>query len=147
MKKSFNLFLVILIGLTVVAPFFAFADKAEINPPKVEVNFFYSETCIHCKAENAFLDKIQPNYPDVKINRYLATDTDHKKLMIDLIKKHNAERYLGAVPLTFVGEDFFPGFDDEAGTGQKITNSIEKQLANPNDGQTDENNGIIKLPI
>jgi hypothetical protein len=151
MKKSFNLFLVALIGLTIVAPFFAssFAkasvDKsAEMN---LEINFFYSETCIHCKAESAFLDKIEPNYPDIQINRYLISDTSHRQLLIDSLKKHNAENYLGAVPMTFVGEDFFPGFDNEVGIGKKIEDSIIRQLENYESEGPKEENKTIKLPI
>ncbi len=138
-KKSFNLFLVALIGLTIVTPFFAYAET------KLEINFFYSETCVHCKAENTFLDKIEPNYPEVKINRYLITDTTHRQLLIDSVKKHNAEKYLGAVPMTFVGEDFFLGFDNENGIGKQIVNSIEKQLNFETPDKKDENK--ITIPI
>jgi len=141
-KKSLNLITFVLIGLTIIVPFFASAETT-----KLEVNFFYSETCPHCKAENAFLDKIAPNYPDIQINRYLVTDTDHKKLMVDLIKEHSAERYLGAVPLTFIGEDFFPGFDSETGIGKKIEDSIIRQLGGPKPEKPEENKNIIKLPI
>ncbi|MFH1129425.1 MAG: hypothetical protein V1686_01695 [Patescibacteria group bacterium] len=138
-----------LIGLTIVAPFFApafakaSADKsAEI---KLEINFFYSETCIHCKAESAFLDRIAPDYPDVQINRYLVTDITHRQLLIDSVKKHNADKYLGAVPMTFVGEDFILGFNDESSTGQEIINSIEKQLNAEKPEEKDKNK--INVPI
>jgi len=140
MKKIFSFAVIALIGLTIVAPFFVLAKT------NLEINFFYSETCPHCKAENAFFDKIQPNYPDVKINRYLITDTEHRQLLIDSLKAHNGDKYLGLVPMTFIGEDFIPGFNDEAGTGQEIIKSIERQIANPKD-KTDDNKSIVKLPI
>ena len=146
-KKPFGLIAFALIGLTIMAPFFASAAKAEINPPKVEVNFFYSETCPHCKAENAFLDKIQPDYPDVQINRYLITDTSKRQLLIDSLRKHSAEKYLGLVPITFVGNDFFLGFDSETVIGQQIIDSIKKQVDNPDANQNNDNKGIVKLPI
>jgi len=148
-KKSFNLFLVVLIGLTIIAPLFASADTPNLPAGRqgLEIDFFYSETCVHCKAENAFLDKIEPNYPGVRINRYLITDTSKRQLLIDSLKKHNGEEYLGRVPMTFVGKDFFPGFDSETGDGQKIIESIEWQLANPDNDSADKNNGKIKLPI
>jgi len=82
-KKSAGLIIIILIGLSIIAPFFTYAEsQLEINPPKVEVNFFYSETCPHCKAENTFLDQIASDYPDVIINRYLTTDSEHRQLLI-----------------------------------------------------------------
>lgn len=138
-KKSFNFVVIILIGLSILVPFFV---KAET---KLEINFFYSETCPHCKAENAFLDKIAPDYPNAQINHYLVTDTSHRQLLIDLLKKHNADKYLGLVPLTFVGEDFIPGFDNEAGIGQQIINSIKKQIGSEN--PTEPNKNKIHLPI
>lgn len=134
-------------GIILSSPVFAQAQiKLEVTSPNVEVNFFYSETCPHCKAENAFLDKIQPNYPEVKINRYLMTDTGHRQLLIDSLKKYNAEKYLGLVPLTFIGEDFIPGFDNENGTGKQIEDSIKKQMGVviPDN---EENKSKIHLPI
>jgi thiol-disulfide isomerase/thioredoxin len=141
-KKSLSLITFVLIGLTIVAPFFASAQT-----PKLEINFFYSETCPHCMAENAFLDKISPDYPDVKINRYLITDTSERQLLINSLKKGGNEKYLGLVPITFVGNDFFLGFDSETVIGQQIIDSIKKQIDNPNANQDNENKGIIKLPI
>jgi thiol-disulfide isomerase/thioredoxin len=145
-KKSAGLIIIILIGLSIIAPFFTYAEsQLEINPPKVEVNFFYSETCPHCKAENTFLDQIASDYPDVIINRYLTTDSEHRQLLIDLLKKHNADKYLGLVPLTFVGEDFIPGFDNDEGIGKQIINSIENQLKSEKPTEKDKNK--INLPI
>ena len=145
-KKSAGLIIIILIGLSIIAPFFTFAEsQLEINPPKFEVNFFYSETCPHCKAENTFLDQIASDYPDVIINRYLTTDSEHRQLLIDLLKKHNADKYLGLVPLTFVGEDFIPGFDNDEGIGKQIINSIENQLKSEKPTEKDKNK--INLPI
>ena len=142
MKKIIFPVIFVLIGLSAMAPIFVSASTS-----KVEINFFYSETCPHCKAENAFFDKIGPNYPDVKINRYLITDTSHRQLLIDSLKAHNGSQYLGLVPMTFVGNDFFPGFDNETGVGQQIINSIEKQLSATPSKETTDNKGIVKLPI
>jgi len=134
MKKTFNLFLIILIGLTIVSPFFAsaLADASAENSveTKLEINFFYSETCIHCKAENAFLDKIEVKYPNVKFNRHSISEADCRKELIDFCNKYNLEQYIGLVPLTLVGEEFFPGFDNENGVGKKIEDSITRQMEN-----------------
>lgn len=89
---------------------------------------------------------MENKYPGIVINHYLSSDTKNRKLMIDLLVKHGAERYAGLVPLTFVGEDFFLGFDDSDGIGKKIEESIQRQLANIEPEPVEDKNKI-KLPI
>ncbi|MBU4284854.1 hypothetical protein KKF60_03165 [Patescibacteria group bacterium] len=145
MRKILFSATLVLIGVLLVLPVLA---KAQTNTPKLEVNFFYSETCLHCKAENTFLDKIEPEYPDVKFNRHLISQANCRKELIDLCNKYNLEQYIGLVPLTFVGDEFFPGFDNENGIGKQIEDSIKKQLSSfvPSNGTlTDKRK--ISLPI
>ena len=96
--------------------------------------------------EKEFLDEIEKKYPDVKINRYLSTDSDTKKLLVDLVIEHNIERYVGLVPLTFIGEDFFLGFDNVNGVGKKIEASIQRQLEGTDSGEEDNGNKV-SLPL
>jgi len=140
MRKILLIIFFIVLATLIARPVFA-----QETTYKLEANFFYSETCPHCKAESAFLDKIAPNYPDVKINRYLITDASHGQLLIDSLKKHNAEKYLGLVPITFVGEEMILGFDNENAIGKKIEDSIQRQINNTNNGQ--ENDKKFHLPI
>jgi thiol-disulfide isomerase/thioredoxin len=142
-KKFFFIFL-LLSGLVFFSPIFA-----QTNSPvggKLEINFFYSETCPHCKAEQEFLDTMQEKYPQITINRYLSSNTENRKLMIDLLVKHEAEKYTGLVPLTFVGEEFFMGFDNADGVGKEIEASIQKQLGNTEPKPIEDKNKI-KLPL
>jgi thiol-disulfide isomerase/thioredoxin len=138
-KKFFFIFLLVS-GLVFSAPVFAQTES------KVEINFFYSETCPHCKAEQAFLDTMQGEYPEITINRYLSSDSENRKLMIDLLIKHSAEKYTGLVPLTFIGEEFFLGFDSADGVGEEIEASIQRQLANIEPKPVEDKNKV-KLPI
>lgn len=103
-----------------------FAQTTLENP--LELNFFYSATCPHCLAENKFLDKIQKDYPGVKINRYLVSEPENIRLMEKFLVDYGAEKYGGLVPLTFIGKEYFLGFDNDAGIGQKIKKSIEGQI-------------------
>ena len=112
---------------------------------KLEVNFFYSETCLHCAAEQKFLDTIEQEYPQVQINRHPISQAQCQKELIDLCKKYNIEQYIGLVPLTFVGEEFFLGFDNPEDMGQKIEVSIQNQLAGLN--KPGQNQEKINLPI
>ncbi|MDP2934668.1 MAG: hypothetical protein Q8N59_02820 [bacterium] len=142
-KKFFFIFLLVL-GLTNFSSVFAQTDSPAGG--KLEINFFYSETCPHCKVEQQFLDTMQEKYPEIIINRYLSSNTENRKSMIDLLVKHEAEKYIGLVPITFIGEEFFLGFDDADGVGKEIEASIQKQLNNIEPKPIEDKNRI-KLPI
>lgn len=118
----------------------------EQTQEKIEINFFYSENCLHCAAEQKLLDEIEEKYPEVKINRYDAAKPENQELLIELCKKCDAEKYIGLVPLTFVGEDFFLGFDSPAGIGKQIEDSIQRQIKQIEKPET-SNQGKIHLPI
>lgn len=92
----------------------------------LEINFFYSEVCSHCAAEKKFLDKMEEKYPQVKINRHSISLAQCRKELVDLCKEYDIEQYIGLVPLTFIDEEFFLGFDDTEAL--KIENSIRRQL-------------------
>ncbi|PJE57445.1 MAG: hypothetical protein COU82_01955 [Candidatus Portnoybacteria bacterium CG10_big_fil_rev_8_21_14_0_10_38_18] len=150
MKKIVTAVFFIFLGVLILSfPSFdgvkVFAQN-EINPPKVEIIFFYSETCLHCQAEQKFLDTIQSKYPELEINRYLVSDSDSKKLLADLLAKHDAQMYAGLVPITFVGEDLILGFNNENDIGRRIEQSIERQLNDLNP-PPEENNNKVSLPI
>jgi len=133
MKKTFILISLIFLGAIIFIPLPCRQTGilAQNNSFKLEINFFYSKTCPHCIAEQTFLDKIEKKYPEVKVNRYLINDSSSQELLKDLLEKHNAEKYFGAVPMNFVGEDFMPGFDNDEGIGKQIEDSIQRQLENP----------------
>lgn len=111
----------------------------------LEINFFYSETCPHCNAEHKFLDQIEEKYPQVKVNRHPVSQAQCREELIDFCRKYDIEKYIGIVPLTFVGEEFFLGFDNPERIGKQIEESIQRQLKEPGSGQEEEKK--IGLPI
>jgi len=127
MKKILGVIFFIILGLLILTPVFA-QENSPAGEKKLEINFFYSQTCLHCLAEQKFLDSIEKKYPGVKVNRYLVSDSESKKLLADLLTKHDAQMYAGLVPITFVGEDLILGFDNNNGIGKRIEQSIERQL-------------------
>lgn len=151
-KEKFAVLALIFILIATVfislwSPFsFAHVVASSLEQEKLEIEFFYSKICPHCAAEERFLAEIEKKYPQAKINRYLASDPNYQELLRELAKKHNAERYLGSVPLTFVGEDFFLGFDNEKGIGKKIEESLQRQIQGEKK-PPGNNNGKINLPF
>ncbi|MFC1595005.1 hypothetical protein ACFL3E_01095 [Patescibacteria group bacterium] len=134
-KFLFKYIASIVIGISLLSPIFANADDG------LELYFFYSPTCPHCHAEDKFLDEIEDQYPSLIIHRKLAYNSSNQKLLRELAVKHDALDYLGSVPLTFIGEDFFLGFDNADGIGKAIEDSIKRQLViDDNPPPPDENN-------
>src|SRR4030043_426653 len=121
-------------------------ENLPVEEARLEINFFYSKTCPHCAAEEKFLDGIETKYPEVKINRYLASDSESRKVLIDLLRKHDAENYIGLVPITFIGKDLIVGFDNATSVGKRIEDSIKRQLDQPNPEPEGDKNKV-HLPI
>ena len=95
---------------------------------KVEVYFFYSFSCPHCKDEEGFLDKIEGKYSQIEIKRYEISDKNNQELYRQVGEKYNVpEQFLSliSVPLTVVGDKYFLGYLDEKTTGTEIENQIK----------------------
>lgn len=125
---------------------FAQEDTTPVYQQKtiLEISFFYKIGCFHCEAEEKFLDKIEKEYPEVKINRYSITEPETYEILGKIAKEKGAEKYIGLVPLTFVGDKFFLGFDNENGVGKDIENVIREQLGYP---PLLPGNGDFTLPL
>jgi len=121
--------------------------QSEAKKGQLEVNFFYSVTCPHCKAEQEFLDIIENKYPQIMVNRYEVSDETHYNLLFKLAEEHDAERYLGIVPLTFIGEGFFVGFDNAEGMGAQIESSILRQMKPANQENPEKPQNNLTLPF
>jgi thiol-disulfide isomerase/thioredoxin len=100
----------------------------QLAKERLKIYFFYGATCPHCAAEKKFLSQLAEEYPQIEIESYLNTNPKYQSLLRNLVSKHNAQKYLGLVPMTFVGNEFFLGYDNEEGIGQKIECSIKSQL-------------------
>ncbi|KKU11666.1 MAG: hypothetical protein UX16_C0008G0007 [Parcubacteria group bacterium GW2011_GWB1_45_7] len=139
MRKSILLTLFTsLILVPVVASNYVFAKELPV------IDFFYSETCPHCIREQAFFDELEELYPDLEVNRYSVSEEANLDPMRERLREVDAEKYFGSVPLTFVGDEFFLGFDDENGIGRDIVESIDRQLSGE---ETREDGGGLSVPF
>lgn len=91
---------------------------------KIEIHFFYSSICSHCKEEKEFLAILQGKYPQLKINQYEVINTkENQEILKEFYEKYNiptAER--GYVPVTFTPNHHFVGFNKQI--GQEIENCL-----------------------
>lgn len=127
-----------------IMPFWVSAEET------LNIRFFESLTCAHCAAENEFLDTLEEKYPDLEILRYPVHIAENQELLNRLAKEYGIERYLGVVPLTFVGNESFIGFDNPGGVGKRIEDSYLRQLERIEpDPAPDTNSGqeLLELPL
>ncbi len=104
----------------------AIVDSIEATPPTLTI--FHSLTCPHCRAEREFLTYIEGKYPTLRIMQYEVEDAKNIPLMRDLAKQYGAERELGNVPLTFVGDQYFVGYQDDETSGKEIEQAVRHLL-------------------
>ncbi len=109
--------LAILFSLVVFAalPVFGQTDS------KPTLYFFGSPTCPHCLAEKAFLDELENKCAQVEIKRY--DFAENLELAKEFYQKYNVSaQEQGFVPLTFIEDRYFIGFNEKI--GQNIENYI-----------------------
>ena len=105
MKK---IILAILFSLIIFIPVFVQADDKPI------LYFFGSPTCPHCITEKAFLEKFKERCPQVEIKLY--DFSGNIELVKDLYQQYNVSaQEQGFVPVTFIGEKYFIGFNEKIG--------------------------------
>lgn len=115
-----------LIGLTVLTLTFSLIGSARASElaPEAGIQFFYSETCPHCRAEQSFLDTIEEKYPALTVMRYPVTDPSSRERLRGMLEERNAMQFFGTVPITFVGPELFVGFDNAQGRGADIEAAV-----------------------
>ncbi|MBN2457886.1 glutaredoxin family protein [Candidatus Woesearchaeota archaeon] len=86
-------------------------EEGETCADHLDIYFFYSETCPHCRSEKEFLQEFELDYPEVHVNYLLVSEN------FDLLKEY-AQKYntsTGGVPRTFIGDKAFIGFTEASG--------------------------------
>ena len=111
MRKVFFIFLT---AFFLLAAGFAFAQNNSVD--KSEIYFFYSETCPHCQAEKTFLEDFEKKYPEFKIHKLKITDEKNTPLLSDFYDRYKVpQEEHGLVPITFIKDEYFLGFNDKIG--------------------------------
>ena len=117
MKKIILLFLIISFG------FLGNSEFVLAQENSIEINFFYSTTCPHCKSEEEFLKELAPKYPEVKFNQYEVTGSrENQELLKTFYEKYEVpEREQGYVPVIFTPDKYFIGFSDKLSVALAIS--------------------------
>ncbi len=111
MKKYLFIFLVLFLPFSVRA-----SEKNTVN-----IYFFHSNTCSHCKAEEKFLKKLEKNYDYVKVYRYEVHAQESQEYISLLEEEYQIS--LTSVPVTVVGNEMIFGYQEER-TDREIMRDI-----------------------
>ena len=109
MKKLFTFFLLLFFPLS-----FSLADTKN----SVNIYFFHSSTCSHCKAENKFLQSIEKQYDNVNVYRYEVHEEKNQEKI--KVLEESYQIHLESVPVTVIGDTIFYGFSEEKNKSEFI---------------------------
>ncbi len=136
--------LAILFSIIVFMPVLPVFGQTENKPT---LYFFGSPTCPHCIAEKAFLDGLELKCTNIEIIRY--DFAENLELVKELYQKYNvSDQEQGFVPLTFIGDRYFIGFNEKI--GQNIENYIMELTEGkdiPGQCPATTSANIIEIPI
>jgi thiol-disulfide isomerase/thioredoxin len=148
MRRAFVLLGLVVVCLALLLGFLSPHLAAAAGEHAI-IDFFYSETCPHCRSEELFLRTLEKKYGEkLVINRYSINKIGTADLLRDKAEGYGVEDIFGRVPVTFVGDAYYIGFDSADGVGAKIEASVAAQLGIEKSGSIlpDENSGI-QVPI
>ena len=136
-----NWFFAILVLCSGLANFnFIFAKE------KIEIYFFYSLTCPHCAREKVFLEKLKEKYPEIDIKKFAISERKNVKLLKEFYENYKVPSQIqGYVPITFVGEKYFWGFNEKI--GQDIESYILKLIEKTPPEEQPPKEELIEIPI
>ena len=98
---------------------------------KVQVYFFYSKYCPHCKEMNSFLLELENKYPSLEVFRYEVNSKEGREAFINISKAYNLTPRF--VPTTFIDDTYFEGFSKTISQAleRKIEECLKRTCANP----------------
>ena len=114
---------------------------------RLELHFFWAPGCSFCDRQKAFLERIDEEYPDLEIYQYNAVARENTDVLRELMEYYpGSEDYFGSVPLTFIKDKFFVGFDETR--GQHMERLIKEHYENAGEELTgDDQKTSYTLPI
>ena len=117
--------------------------KADEEKNLVNIYFFHSNTCSHCKREKELLTELEKKYPNIKIYSYEISDENNAKLLEEVTKLY--ETKTTGTPFTIIGDKYYKGYNSENSKSEFIA-TIEYYSKYGYIDRTGEYIGNIKLP-
>ena len=148
MKKSsskFYFILSIIIIILIFIPQTITHAKTNNNKENSLVNlyFFHSNTCYHCKEEEKFLKRLEKNYSNLNIYDYEIHEDKTEPLLKNVERLYDIKT--NGVPITIIGEEVFVGYNES--NNLKIIQTIEYYSKYTYQDKLGESIGITNLPF
>ena len=138
MKKYLKILTILLLLVTSIIQV-----KADENKNLVNIYFFHSKTCPHCKEERKLLDKLEKDYSNIKIYSYEIGDDANLKLLEEVSKLYDTK--VSGTPFTVIGDKYYKGYNSE-NSKEKFIATIEYYSNNGYNDRTGKYIGNITLP-
>lgn len=104
MKK--NIFFLLFIFLSIINV------NAKTNDNQVNIYFFHSDTCSHCREEIKFLKELETRYKNINIYKYEIHDKNNHVLLKEVEKNYDIT--INSVPLTIIGNKLYNGYSENS---------------------------------
>ncbi|MGI6083145.1 MAG: thioredoxin [Limnochordia bacterium] len=115
-----------------------------VESATVDVHFFWGDGCTVCAKEHLFLAELQERYGEaLEIHDYeIWYHPELKPLLFEMAAERGVE--VDAVPVTFIGERAWIGFDEAA--GEEMITTIEATMAGEPVEATSPS-AVVRLPF
>ena len=137
MKRIVKLLLLIIILLNIGIV------NAEEEKNLVNIYFFHSNQCTHCKAENKLLKELEEKYDNIVIYRYEISNPENLELLTEVSKMFDVSTT--RTPFTVIGDKEYVGFSYEHAKSKFIA-TIEYYSDNGYNDRVGTYIGNIPLP-
>ena len=77
----------------------------------VNIYFFHSNTCSHCKEESKFLSELNKDYSNIKIYKYEIHESFSREILKQVEELY--QQKINSVPLTIIGNKIYTGFSEK----------------------------------
>ncbi len=104
--KNAALTLIAILSLISLAP----SARADSNTSKIQLYFFYTQTCTHCLNVDGYINHyLLPKYPSLNVTR-LETDIGKNQIYLQaLCKYYSIPRANCTTPMVFIGDKYLFG--------------------------------------
>lgn len=117
--------------------------KADTEKNLVNIYFFHSDTCPHCKEELKLLNDLEQEYSNIRIYKYEINTDNNGQLLLDVAQLFDTK--VSGTPFTVIGDKVYKGFSYENGKA-KFIRTIEYYSDNGYQDRVGEYIGNIELP-
>jgi thiol-disulfide isomerase/thioredoxin len=125
MKKGF-----LKLILAIFLVFFISGNFVSAEENKIEIKFFYSESCPFCKIEKPFLENLAKKYQQIELKEFEISNKENADYFLETLKTNKVpEKDRGLIPAVFIGSEFFIGYRGDESTGRQIENLINSIIS------------------